>query len=207
MSSVGSPQRRAHIDPSLDADPVSIDDAVFDDTLISQEGETATPNYHYYPGLIRRNQHDPLQNMSNEQGIYTFGAWGVRTRKPKTQTTSAKQRALRGSTRVNLPVTAISVDPTTKRPAGPCSLRTEARFSGAWTLTPPYNKRYGYYKKFGSSSHHGFPGGSPPSPEHIYSTGVYSGRPRTPKPDITAKISSSPFVRPATAPPPATVKR
>ena len=200
--SAGRSPKRAYIDPAVGAELVAVDDEVFDESKRNEVSDDCEQSgYHYYPGLLRRtDQYDPLKNMSNNKGVYTFGAWGVRKTKTKQNEQNPKRRLNNKVNHPNLPLSALAVDPTTKRAPGPCSSRTEGRFSGAWTLTPPYNKRYGYYKTYGTADRHGYPCGMPPSPIRIYSTGTSTTRPLTPNSEVTGKVSSSPYVRPKTAP-------
>ena len=95
--------------------------------------------------------------------VYTFQAWGAKDvlRMPKRGAT------VHGRPRATMPASARSVDPTTR----PVSKRS----AGGWTLTPAYNRCYGYYKSFGTSPV-GYPGGAPPEPSKVYSRGVCSAQ-------------------------------
>jgi hypothetical protein len=69
-----------------------------------------------------------------------------------------------------LPASTHGVDPVFREPA---------RSAGGHTFLTPYHMQYQYYKRFGNagchdltSSHHNFPVGNVPLPQHVYTDGA-----------------------------------
>ncbi|KAJ9451972.1 hypothetical protein DIPPA_16704 [Diplonema papillatum] len=115
------------------------------------------------PAYVKKRE---LQPVVHDSSVYLFQSWGCRSpnHPGRAHERQKLQAYYKRRGKVALPPSAASVDPTTRPPS--------ERSQGSWTLTPPYNRCYGYYKSYGTCKGHNYPCGSVPSPRRVYSTGT-----------------------------------